>query len=93
MIFANDQVRYIAGVEQGERISLNSALGPREFIVGGFLHDYGNVNLTFYLPNKLFDSLYPNAADQGWGIWVKPGRIKDAELGLTELGIGSADCA
>ena len=91
VIFANEQVRYLAGIEQGERISLNSALGPREFIVGGFLHDYGNVNLTFYLPSKLFDSLYPNAADQGWGIWVKPGRIKDAELGLTELGIGSAD--
>ena len=91
VIFANEQVRYLAGIEQGERISLNSALGPREFIVGGFLHDYGNVNLAFYLPSKLFDSLYPNAANQGLGIWINPGKMEEAELGLAALGIGSAD--
>ena len=91
VIFANEQVRYLAGIEQGERISLNSALGPREFIVGGFLHDYGNVNLAFYLPSKLFDSLYPNAANRGWGIWINPGKMEEAELGLAALGIGSAD--
>ena len=91
VIFANEQVRYLAGIEQGERISLNSALGPRDFIVGGFLHDYGNINLTLYLPSKLFDSLYPNATSQGWGIWVNPGKMEEAELGLAELGIGAAD--
>jgi putative ABC transport system permease protein len=90
IIFANEQVRYLAGIKKGEIISLNTALGPRQFIVGGFFHDYGNVNLAFHLSNPLFNSLYPDAANQGWGIWVKQGRIEEAELGLAELGIDSA---
>ena len=90
MIFANEQVRYLAGIEPGELISLSTALGPREFLVGGFVHDYGNVKLAFYLPDGLFDSLYPNAPSQGWGIWVKQGRLEEAQLGLAKLGIDSA---
>ena len=90
VIFANEQVRYLAGIEPGELISLSTALGPREFLVGGFVHDYGNVKLAFYLPDGLFDSLYPNAPSQGWGIWVKQGRLEEAQLGLAKLGIDSA---
>ena len=91
LIFANEQVRYLAKVEQGETITLSTPLGPREFIVGGFFHDYGNMTFTFHLREGLFSTLYPDGSPQGWSLWVKPGRIKEAELALIEMGVKSSD--
>ena len=46
---ANEQVRYLAGIELGETITLETTSGLRHFVVGGFFHDYGNVNFTLSL--------------------------------------------
>ena len=91
LIFANEQVRYLAGIESGETITLQTTLGPRQFVVGGFFHDYGNVNFTFHIRRNLFDELFPNGSVQGWSIWVEPGRLKDAELDLAKMDLDSTD--
>ena len=91
LIFANEQVRYLAGIELGETITLETTSGLRHFVVGGFFHDYGNVNFTFHMRRNLFDELFPNGSVLGWSIWVEPGRFKDAELDLVKMGLDSTD--
>ena len=91
LIFANEQVRYLAEIEQGESITLSTTFGPRKFIVGGFFHDYGNMTFTFHLREDLFATLYPDGSPQGWNLWVKPGRMKEAELALIEMGVQSSN--
>ena len=87
-VFANEQLRYLAGIEVGDSLALMTELGTRSFEVLGFFHDYGNVNFALHLPSKRFQQLYPNAKPQGWGIWVKNDQQQAAELGLSELGVG-----
>ena len=86
-VFANEQLRYLAGVEVGDTFDLATALGTRRFEVLGFFHDYGNVNYALHLPAQTFLELFPNAEPQGWGLWVGDEQMESAELGLTELGV------
>ena len=85
--FANEQLRYLAGVEVGDAFDLPTVLGTRRFEVLGFFHDYGNVNYALHLPAQTFLELFPNAEPQGWGVWVGDEQMETAELGLTELGV------
>ena len=48
-ILANEQLYYLAGVGSGEVISLNS----KQFQVVGFIHDYGNPEFSFWLPEEV----------------------------------------
>ena len=86
-VFANEQLRYLAGVEEGDAFDLPTVLGTRRFEVLGFFHDYGNVNYALHLPAQTFLELFPNAEPQGWGVWVDDEQMETAELGLTELGV------
>jgi len=43
LILANEQVNYLGGINLGDRVSLKTALGTREFEVAGFFYDYGKV--------------------------------------------------
>ena len=86
-VFANEQLRYLAGVEVGDTFDLPTALGTRRFEVLGFFHDYGNVNYALHLPAQTFLELFPNAEPQGWGVWVGDEQMETAELGLIELGV------
>ncbi len=90
-VFANEQVRYLAGVQVGDSVNLMTNLGPHAFRVIGFFHDYGNTKYAFHLPKERFDILYPRAEVQGWGIWVTDKDIYKAEVGLNKLGVGPAD--
>ncbi|MEC7517438.1 MAG: ABC transporter permease, partial [Pseudomonadota bacterium] len=86
-VFANEQLRYLAGVEVGDTFELETELGLRPFEVLGFFHDYGNVNFSLYLPSERFEQLYPSAEPQGWGIWVQQNKHAIAEFGLSQLGV------
>ena len=86
-VFANEQLKYLAGVEAGDTLDLETELGLRPFEVLGFFHDYGNVNFSLYLPSERFDQLYASAEPQGWGIWVQQNKHATAELGLSQLGL------
>ena len=86
-VFANEQLKYLAGVEVGDTLELETELGLRPFEVLGFFHDYGNVNFSLYLPSERFKQLYASAEPQGWGIWVQDNQHAAAELGLSQLGL------
>ena len=86
-VFANEQLKYLAGIEVGDSFELPTALGVRRFEVLGFFHDYGNVNYALHLPTQRFLTLFPNAKPQGWGLWVADEQMEAAELGLSELGV------
>ena len=86
-VFANEQLRYLAGIEVGDSIALETELGARSFEVLGFFHDYGNVNYSLHLPSHRFNKLYPSAKPQGWGLWIKDDEQETAELGLSQLGL------
>ncbi len=86
-VFANEQLRYLAGIEVGDSFELMTALGERSFEVLGFFHDYGNVNYALHLPTERLLELFPNAKQQGWGLWIADESLATAELGLTELGV------
>ena len=86
-VFANEQLKYLAGVEVGDTLELETELGLRPFEVLGFFHDYGNVNFSLYLPSERFEQLYASAEPQGWGIWVQDNQHAAAELGLSQLGL------
>lgn len=86
-VFANEQLRYLAGVEVGDSFELTTALGIRTFEVRGFFHDYGNVNYALHLPKERFLTLFPYATRQGWGLWVADGQMASAELDLSQLGV------
>ena len=86
-VFANEQLRYLAGIEVGDSIVLETELGARSFEVLGFFHDYGNVNYSLHLPSHRFNKLYPSAKPQGWGLWIKDDEQETAELGLSQLGL------
>lgn len=86
-VFANEQLRYLAGVEVGDTLALETELGLRSFEVLGFFHDYGNVNFSLHLPSERFEQLYASAKPQGWGIWVRQDQQAAAELGLSQLGL------
>ena len=86
-VFANEQLRYLAGVEIGDTLELETELGLRPFEVLGFFHDYGNVNFSLHLPSERFEQLYESVEPQGWGIWVHQNKHAAAELGLSQLGL------
>lgn len=86
-VFANEQLKYLAGIEVGDSFELPTALGVRHFEVLGFFHDYGNVNYALHLPTQIFLELFPNAKPQGWGLWVADEKMEAADLGLSELGV------
>ena len=86
-VFANEQLRYLAGIEVGDTIALETELGARSFEVLGFFHDYGNVNFSLHLPSHRFNKLYSSAKPQGWGLWIKDDEQETAELGLSQLGL------
>ena len=85
-VFANEQLRYLAGIEVGDTIALETEVGARSFEVLGFFHDYGNVNFSLHLASHRFHQLYASAEAQGWGLWTTDDE-EAAELGLSQLGL------
>ncbi len=90
-ILANEQVRFLGGVELGETVTLPTPLGPKPFLVTGFFHDYGNPAYQFYLPRERLVDLWPDARTEGIALWVNGGRINEAEAALLRAGAEPGD--
>lgn len=84
LILANEQVHYLAGVELGDKVSIETPSGPRQFTVNGFFYDYGNPGFQFYLPHQQMVALWPTAQHQGAALWLNPDRPVDAALEQAE---------
>ena len=69
-ILANEQVRYLAGIELGDTVTLPTPTGNRAFTVAGFYYDYGNPYFQFYLPYAVVEKLWPAAKEKGIALWL-----------------------
>ena len=90
-ILANEQVRYLAQTPLNSIVTLPTPSGSQQFQIVGFLHDYGNANLAFYLPQDSVRTLWPAAKLLGAGLWLaESDEIGDPALlssRLSRLGI------
>lgn len=93
VVLANEQVRYLAGIELGETIKLPVQGQTVEFEVVGFYHDYGNPTYQFYLPYERVAGLWPAAGEQGLGLWLSDDddALAQAEAALLSAGARPGD--
>lgn len=93
VVLANEQVRYLAGIELGETIKLPVQGQTVEFEVVGFYHDYGNPTYQFYLPHERVAGLWPAAGEQGLGLWLsdESDALAQAEAALLSAGARPGD--
>ncbi|EAT11653.1 ABC transporter permease [Bermanella marisrubri] len=94
-ILANEQVKYLAGIELGDTIFLNTLDGEQKaFTVAGFYYDYGNPYYQFYLPFNTVKNIWPQAKPKGIALWLnrkaKNNEI-DWEKDILELGLKPGD--
>lgn len=90
-VLANEQVRYLAGIDTGATVELETSAGRQRFEVVGFVHDYGNAEYAFYLPKDRFETTFPEAREFGVALWVGSGRVGDAERDLEQAGARPGD--
>jgi putative ABC transport system permease protein len=93
VVFANEQVRYLAGIELGDSVQLPVQDKMVAFEVVGFYHDYGNPTYQFYLPYGRVETLWPHAGEQGLGLWLSDDADAQAgaEAALTRAGARPGD--
>lgn len=93
VVLANEQARYLAGIELGETVQLPLGEETVALEVVGFYHDYGNPAYQFYLPYQRVATLWPNAGEQGLGLWLSDGddALARAEAALLEAGAQPGD--
>ena len=71
-ILANEQTHYLAGLNLGDRVQLETDDGVKDYRVVGFFYDYGNPYFQFYLPFDEVAARWENAYSRGIALWLKP---------------------
>jgi putative ABC transport system permease protein len=93
-IFANEQVHYLANTPLGSIVQLDTPAGPRDFRIVGFVYDYGNTDLQFYLPTQQLLALWPDAQMLGVGLWLKqPEKLANIAQQMQSIGASSGEWA
>ncbi|MDH3386726.1 MAG: ABC transporter permease, partial [Gammaproteobacteria bacterium] len=93
-VLINEQLHFLAGIELGETIELNTDAGAREFEVVGVFYDYGNPYFQFYLPYQAVARNWRHYYSRGIALWLKPGNneaMQQAEASLRALGAQPGD--
>lgn len=81
-VLANEQVHYLAGIEKGSVITLES----QQFQVVGFVHDYGNPEFAFWLPTQTAEKYFENLRPIGTAVWINAD-LEEVRKELTSLGL------
>jgi putative ABC transport system permease protein len=93
-ILANEQVHYLANTPLDSVIQLDTPAGPQDFRIVGFVYDYGNTDLQFYLPKQQLLALWPNAQVLGVGLWLtQPDNLDDITEQMQSLGASTGEWA
>jgi putative ABC transport system permease protein len=93
-ILANEQVHYLTNTPLGSVIQLDTPAGPQDFRIVGFVYDYGNADLQFYLPRQRLLTLWPDAQMLGVGLWLKdPHALTDIVERMQSIGATSGEWA
>jgi putative ABC transport system permease protein len=93
-VLINEQVHFLAGVEPGDRVGLESDNGLQEYEVVGVFYDYGNPYFQFYLPDQEVASNWENYYSRGIALWLNQDNadsMRQAEAALQALGAQPGD--
>jgi putative ABC transport system permease protein len=93
-VLVNEQVHYLAGVDPGDEIELQTEKGPRRYQVAGVFYDYGNPYFQFYLPDREVATHWSHHYSRGIALWLNtsnPRAMQQAEAGLKALGAQPGD--
>jgi putative ABC transport system permease protein len=85
-ILANEQVHFLGNQLLGSLVELQTATGLQTFKLVGFVHDYGNANFQFYLPNETLLKLWPQARREGVALWLQGDTQEQATAALLQAG-------
>ena len=97
VVLANEQVHYLAGVQIGENVQLETDDGLQDYRVVGFFYDYGNPYFQFYLPYAEVEKNWKRAYSSGIALWLEPdsaegnSSLQLAEDHLRNAGLQSGD--
>ena len=84
-VLINEQVHFLAGVEIGDRVTLNSDLGARQYEVVGVFYDYGNPYFQFYLPDRVLAAHWHHFYSRGIALWLNPDKANAMQQALNSL--------
>ena len=93
-VLVNEQVHFLAGIEPGDRVSLETDSGLQEYEVAGVFYDYGNPYFQFYLPDRVVASNWQHHFSRGIALWLNhdnSAAMQQAEAVLKELGAQPGD--
>jgi putative ABC transport system permease protein len=93
-VLVNEQVHFLAGVEVGDEVELQSERGLRKYQVAGVFYDYGNPYFQFYLPDREVESHWSHYYSRGVALWLNkanPQAMQQAEASLKALGAQPGD--
>ena len=93
-VLINEQVHFLAGVEIGEQIKLQSDNGLQTYEVVGVFYDYGNPYFQFYLSDRELASHWQHHYSRGIALWLNPDNpqaLAQAEASLKALGAQPGD--
>lgn len=88
-VLINEQIHFLAGVELGETVSLQTDKGLQQFEVVGVFYDYGNPHYQFYLPDQVVIDNWENYYSRGIALWLNKDNnaaLQQAEASLRSLG-------
>lgn len=93
-VLINEQVHFLAGVEPGDRVALQTDNGSRSYQVVGVFYDYGNPYFQFYLPYQVVENNWRHYYSRGMALWLNKDiddAMQQAEAGLKALGAQPGD--
>ncbi len=93
-VLVNEQAFFLAGVEIGENIEIETDDGVENFEVVGVFYDYGNPYFQLYLPYQVVASNWSHYYSRGIALWLNPDNrqaMQQAEATLTALGAQPGD--
>jgi len=93
-VLVNEQVHFLAGVEPGDEVELQTDRGPRKYQVAGIFYDYGNPYFQFYLPDTVVVSHWDHYYSRGVALWLNSDNalaMQQAEASLKALGAQPGD--
>ena len=93
-ILINEQVHFLAGVEIGDSLELDTDSGTRKYEVVGVFYDYGNPYFQFYLPDQVVASQWDDHYSRGIALWLNQddtAAMQQAEASLNALGAQPGD--
>ncbi len=93
-ILINEQLHFLAGIQIGESIELQTDNGVQYYQVVGVFYDYGNPYYQFYLPDHVVAGNWSHYYSRGIALWLNRQNseaMQQAEAKLKQLGARPGD--